>query len=104
MSWKVNNFAVGFKLKGFFFMNTQITIISITMQTQTQICFCFTKTKLILNFLFGEPKLPLILNKTSPSTKTLFLRLSPWDDELLSTPKIITFLAVSLSKVQVSAL
>ena len=85
-------------------MNTQTTIIGITMQTQTQICFCFTKTKLILNFFFGESRLPLILNKSSPSTKTLFLRLSPWDDEVLSTPKIITFLAVSLSKVQEPAL
>ena len=30
----------------------------------------------------------------------MFLRLSEWDDELLSKPKIITFLAASISKLQ----
>ena len=34
----------------------------------------------------------------SPSTKRSFLQLSVWDDELLSTPKFITLLAKSLSK------
>ena len=55
--------------------------------------------KLILNFFSGAPKLPLILNVSlSHDIKKLFLRLSVWDDELLSTPKIITFLAYTLPK------
>ena len=35
---------------------------------------------------------------TAPNTKQLFFRLSVLDDELLSTLKIKTFLAKSLSK------
>ena len=34
----------------------------------------------------------------SPYIKNLFLRLSAWDNELLSTPKIITFLAKLIPK------
>ena len=64
------------------------------MQIQAKFCVWFTKfnTKLFT-------KLPLIPKVgTSLSTKRLFLQLSACDDELLLTPKIITFLAVSLSK------
>ena len=43
LSWKVNIFIVSFKLKDFFSINKQITIISIIMQTQTKFCVCFTK-------------------------------------------------------------
>ena len=43
--------------------------------------------------------LPLILSVgPSSCTKRLFVRLSVWDDELLSKPKIITFQAKSLPK------
>ena len=42
------------------------------------------------------PTLPLIsLVGSLSNTKKVFLGLSIWDDELLSTPKITTFLAVS---------
>ena len=34
----------------------------------------------------------------SPNTKKLFFQLSVWDDELLLTPKITTFLGTSLPK------
>ena len=51
-------------------------------------------TKLILIFFSGEPKLPLIPKVgPSPSTKNYSC-----DCQLLSTPKIITFLEVPLSK------
>ena len=54
----------------------------------------FALPKLILNFFSGAPKLPLILKVSpQPNTKTLFMRLSGFDHELLSIPKIITFLA-----------
>ena len=45
-----------------------------------------------------------LISKVEPSTniKKLFLRLSEWDDE--STPKIITFLVVSISKLQIPTL
>ena len=57
------------------------------------------------NFFSGEPKLPLIPNVgPSPSTKKLFLRFSAWNDDLLSTPKIITFLGKSLSKIHEPAI
>ena len=47
----------------------------------------------------GEPKLPLIPKVgLSPITKKSFFQLSAWGDELLSIPKIIIFLVVSLSK------
>ena len=59
----------------------------------------FTLLKLILNFYSGEAKLPLIPKAgPSPNITKLFLGLSEWDDELLSTPKMITFLAMSLTK------
>ena len=59
----------------------------------------FVLVKLKLNFFSGDPKLPLILLvRHSPAIKKSFLWLSEWDDELLSTPKIITFLATFLSK------
>ena len=59
----------------------------------------FALPKLILNFFSGAPKLPLILKVSpQPNTKTLFMRLSGFDHELLSIPKIITFLAWPLSK------
>ena len=46
-----------------------------------------------------EPKLPLILKvEPKPNFKKLFLKLSTCDDELLSTSKIVTFLAVPLPK------
>ena len=61
--------------------------------------FVFALVKLILNFYSGETKLPLIPKVWfSPNIKNLVLRLSEWDDELLSTPKTITYLAVSLLK------
>ena len=59
--------------------------------------FVFALLKLILNFFSGELHLPLILKVgPSPSTKKLLLQWLAWDDELLSTPKIIKFLAMSL--------
>ena len=39
----------------------------------------------------------------SPNTEKLLLQLSVWDDELLSIPKIITFLERSLSKLHETA-
>ena len=61
--------------------------------------------KLILNLFSGDPKFPLIPKVgPSPDIKELFWRLSELNDELLSAPKIITFLAVSLSKLQKSPL
>ena len=72
------------------------------MYTQTKFCVCFTKSnteEVILNFIFGDPKFPLTPKfRPSPNIKKLFLWSSEWDDELLSIPKIITFLPVSLSK------
>ena len=66
---------------------------------ETEANFVFVLLKKILNFFSGKPKLPLILKLgPSSSTKRLFLQFPAWYDELLSTPKIITFLAVSLSK------
>ena len=54
--------------------------------------------KLILYFFFREPKLQLISAVGHSPNNKLFLQLSKWDDELLSTPKITTFLAKSLPK------
>ena len=69
-----------------FFVNKQITIINIVMQTQSK--FCLYVTKLILNLFSTEPLLSLISSiGPSPFTKKLFLQLSVWDDELLSTLK-----------------
>ena len=65
----------------------------------------FALLKLILTLYSGEPKLPLIPKVVLPPRfKKLFLRLSEWDNEPLSTPKMITFLAVSISKLQEPAL
>ena len=56
------------------------------MQTQTELCICFSKIE--------EPKL-LLIGKVGPSSKIkkIFLQLSTWDGDLLSTLKVITFLA-----------
>ena len=63
------------------------------------------KSSRILDFFSPEPKLPLIPKVgPSPSTKKLLLKVTARDDELFSTPKIITFLADPLSKVQEPAL
>ena len=57
------------------------------------------------NFFSDDAKLPLISKfEPLPNIKTLFWWLSEWDDELLSAPNIITFLAVSLSKLPEPAL
>ena len=57
---------------------------------QSKVKFCYCLLKLILNVCSEAPKLPLISSVgPSPNTKKLFV----WDDELLSTPKIITVLA-----------
>ena len=69
------------------------------MQCKLKQNFVFALVKLLVNFFSCEPKLPSIPKvRPSPNIKKLFLGLSEWDDELLSTPKTITFLAVSLSK------
>ena len=67
------------------------------VQTRTTFCVCFVK--LILNFFSDDPK-PLLIPQVGPppNIKKLFLRLSEWDDELLSTLKNKTFLIKSLSK------
>ena len=73
------------------------------MQTQTIFCMCLTKIN--TKFFPGDPKFSLIPQVgPSPSIKNLFLQLSEWDDELLSTPQIITLLAKSLSKLHEPAL
>ena len=73
------------------------------MQTQTKFCVCFTKTNIKL--FSGAPKLLLIIKVgPSPNIKKLFLRLSEWHDELLLTPKIITFLAKSSTKLHEPAI
>ena len=73
------------------------------MQTQAKFWVCFTNIN--TKFFFCEPKLPLIPNVgPSPNNKNLSLWLSAWDDELLTTPKIITFQAASLSEVYENAL
>ena len=54
----------------------------------------FSLLKLILSFLCGKPNLPLVLHVvTSSNPKKL-------DEKLLSTPKVITFLAVPLLKLR----
>ena len=59
----------------------------------------------MLNLFSGEAKLSLI-PKVWPSLNInkSFLQLSEWDDELLATPKIITFLVVPSSKLHEPAL
>ena len=59
----------------------------------------------MLNFFSGEPKLPLIEKiGPPPNSKKVFLQLSAWDDEILSTSKIITFLVMPLLKLHEPAL
>ena len=73
------------------------------MQTQTKFCVYFNKIN--AKFFSGDSKLPLIpLVGPSPRTKVLFLRLSAWDDELLTTPKVITFPPNLLPKLHEPAL
>ena len=50
-------------------------------------------------FFSALPTLPLI-SSVGPSINKLLSRLSVWDDKLLSTPKITTFLANSLPNAQ----
>ena len=67
------------------------------MPRQAKLSVCFNKIN--INFFCGHAKLPLSPKLgLSPNVKRIFLRLSEWDDELLSTSKIITFLALPLSK------
>ena len=90
-------FFTGFKSIDFFFIYKPINILTITMQTQEKFCLCFIKTN--ISFFSGATKLPLIPKVSpSPKIKKSFLRLSVWGDELLSFPKIITFLSVWLLK------
>ena len=73
------------------------------MNTQAKFCVWFTNIK--SKPFSGEQKLPLISKVGhSHSTKKLFLWLSAWDNELLSTPKTIAFMAVPLSKLHEPAL
>ena len=61
---------------------------------QTQIKFCVHFTKIDIKRFSDDSNLPLILRVgPSPNIEKLFLWFSEWDDELLSTPKMITFLA-----------
>ena len=95
MRWKVDIFVICFKLVYLFSFNKQITIITIVTQNKAK--FCLSLLKLILNFFSAAPVLPLVSSvDLSPNTKKVFLRLSVWDDELLSTLKLMTFLAKSL--------
>lgn len=56
-------------------------------------------------FLSGELNVTLIPSSVpSTTTQKLFLQLSALDDELLSIPKVITFLAKALSRFHVPAL
>ena len=65
----------------------------------------FALLKLVSDFFPCAPKLPLITKVGPlPNIKKLFLRLSEWVDELLSTPRIITLIAVPLSKIEKAAL
>ena len=95
MRRKVNIFIIGFKLKD---------LISITSyyhdcHVSSKKIFAFLLVKLILSFFSDEPKIPVIpWVGPSPNTKKFFSRLSVWNDQLLSTPKITTFLAKSLPK------
>ena len=67
------------------------------MSTQPKFCIYFTEINTLP--FFGAPKLPLIPKVSPlPNSKKLFYRLSVWDGELLSAPKIMTFLAKLLPK------
>ena len=68
------------------------------MQTQKQ-NLVFALLKLTLKCSSSAPMLPLISSVgPSPNTKKLFFQLSVWDNELISTPKIMTFLTMPLPK------
>ena len=103
MSWKVKSFIVSFKFKDFFSINKQINIISIIMRTQKKFYICFSKINIKL-FLWWSKASINTISWTFFNIKKLFLRLWKWADGLLSTPKIITFLAKSLSKLHESTL
>ena len=63
-----------------------------------------TIVKLILDFFSTAPVQSLMpWVRPWPNTKKLFSLLSVWDDELLSTPKIVTFLVKSLRKLHESS-
>ena len=67
------------------------------MQTQTKRFLWFNK----INIYFSSGALKLLLIPKVyplPKVKKSFLKLSKWNNELLSTPYIITFLAKSSSK------
>ena len=73
------------------------------MYTQAKFSISFGKINAI--FFSGEPKFPLTSKVgPKPKIKKLIFWLSTSNDELLSTPKIITFLAVSLPKIHQSPL
>ena len=59
--------------------------------------FVLAIVKLILNFFSAVSTLSLISSIVPIlKTKNLFLQLSIWDGEMLSTPKMVTFTAKSL--------
>ena len=61
--------------------------------------FVFALVNPILSFFSAVPTLSLISSVgLLPNTKKLFFWLSLWDDQVLSTPKIETFLPKSLPK------
>ena len=74
MIWEVEIIISSFKLLDFFFVNKQITLITIVMCTQRQFCLCLAKTN---TKLFSAALiLPLISTVgPSPNTKNLFLQL-----------------------------
>ena len=90
------------KLKAFFSTNKQITITSVMMQTQAKVIFCFFFTNANFFLYWFEPSKNNII-WTFPYQEKLILVIFSmrwW----LSTPRIITFLAVSLSKLHKPAL
>ena len=99
----VNVFIVGFKSKDFFSINKQITIISIIVQTQANFCVCFSKINTRRFFSWTKASID-IETRPSPNIEKWSLQLLEWDNELLLTQKIITFLVMLLSKLQQPAL
>ena len=70
------------------------------MQCRLKQNFVFVNT----NFVSAAPALSLIPSVLpSPNTYKLFFKLSALDDELLSTPNIVTFLVKSLPKLHESS-
>ena len=94
---RVGIFVIRFKLTDFFSVSKQIAFIPIVMQTQTNVYLCFTKisTKLFLRCANAAIN---IISRPARNTKKLFLRLPTFDDELLSIPKITSFLVKLLPK------